>query len=41
MASLSMPIKVVGILTTVLLLIVVNPWFQIPDDQAALRDLVT
>jgi thiosulfate dehydrogenase [quinone] large subunit len=41
MSTLSMPIKVVGALTTILLLIVVNPWFQIPDDQAALRDLLT
>ena len=41
MPNLSTPVKVVGILTTVLLLIVVNPWFQIPDDQAQLRDLVT
>ncbi len=41
MSNLGMPVKVVGILTTVLLLIVVNPWFQIPDDQAQLRDLVT
>ncbi len=41
MSSLSTPVKVVGILTTVLLLIVVNPWFSIPDDQAQLRDLLT
>ncbi len=41
MSNLGMPVKVVGILTTVLLLIVVNPWFKIPDDQAQLRDLVT
>jgi thiosulfate dehydrogenase [quinone] large subunit len=41
MRELSMPIRIFGVLTTVLLLVVVNPWFQIPDDQAALRDLVT
>ena len=41
MPNLSTPVKVVGVLTTILLLIVVNPWFQIPDDQAQLRDLVT
>ena len=41
MSTLSTPIKVVGVLTTILLVIVVNPWFQIPDDQAQLRDLVT
>ena len=41
MSSLSTPVKVFGILTTVLLLIVVNPWFSIPDDQAQLRDLLT
>lgn len=41
MSNLGMPVKIVGILTTILLLIVVNPWFQIPEDQAQLRDLVT
>ena len=41
MPNLSTPVKIVGALTTILLLIVVNPWFQIPDDQAQLRDLVT
>lgn len=41
MSNLGMPVKVVAILTTILLLIVVNPWYQIPDDQAALRDVVT
>ena len=41
MRELSMPVRIFGVLTTVLLLVVVNPWFQIPDDQAALRDLVT
>ena len=30
-----------GILTTVLLFIVVNPWFVIPEDQAQLKDLLT
>jgi thiosulfate dehydrogenase [quinone] large subunit len=41
MTQLSTPIKVMGALTTILLLIVVNPWFQIPEDQAQLGDLVT
>jgi len=41
MSSLSTPVKVFGVLTTILLLIVVNPWYQIPDDQAQLRDIVT
>ena len=41
MSNLSTPVKVFGVLTTILLLIVVNPWFQIPDDQAQLRDIVT
>ena len=41
MSSLSTPVKVVGILTTVLLLIVVNPWFQIPEEQAQLADWIT
>lgn len=41
MSSLSTPVKVMGILTTVLLLIVVNPWFTIPEDQAQLKDIVT
>jgi thiosulfate dehydrogenase [quinone] large subunit len=41
MSNLSTPVKVFGVLTTILLLIVVNPWYQIPDDQAQLRDLVT
>jgi thiosulfate dehydrogenase [quinone] large subunit len=41
MSNLSTPVKVFGVLTTILLLVVVNPWFQIPDDQAQLRDIVT
>lgn len=41
MPNLSMPVKIVAALATILLLLVVNPWYQIPDDQAALRDLVT
>lgn len=41
MSNLSTPVKVFGILTTILLLIVVNPWYQIPEDQAQLRDIVT
>jgi thiosulfate dehydrogenase [quinone] large subunit len=41
MSNLSMPVKVFGVLTTVLLLIVVNPWFQIPEDQATLKDWIT
>lgn len=41
MSTLGTPVKIVGILTTILLLIVVNPWFQIPEEQAALRDVVT
>jgi thiosulfate dehydrogenase [quinone] large subunit len=41
MSNLSTPVKVVGIIATILLLIVVNPWFQIPDDQQQLRDIVT
>jgi thiosulfate dehydrogenase [quinone] large subunit len=41
MPSLSTPVKVVGILTTVLLLIVVNPWFTIPEEQAQLGDWIT
>jgi thiosulfate dehydrogenase [quinone] large subunit len=41
MSNFSTPVKVVGALTTILLLIVVNPWFQIPDDQAQLRDILT
>jgi thiosulfate dehydrogenase (quinone) large subunit len=41
MSNLSTPVKVMGIIATILLLIVVNPWFQIPDDQQQLRDIVT
>lgn len=41
MSTLSTPVKVMGVLTTVLLLIVVNPWFTIPEDQAQLKDIVT
>jgi thiosulfate dehydrogenase [quinone] large subunit len=46
MSNLGMPTKVVGILTTILLLLVVNPWYELPAEQgiigdATLRDLVT
>ena len=41
MSGMSTPLKVVAVLTTILLLIVVNPFFQIPDDQAQLRDILT
>ncbi len=41
MSGVSTPLKVVAVLTTILLLIVVNPWFQIPEDQAQLRDILT
>jgi thiosulfate dehydrogenase [quinone] large subunit len=41
MSGTSTAVKVVGVLTTILLLIVVNPWFQIPEDQAQLGDILT
>lgn len=41
MSGLNTATKAVAVLTTILLLIVVNPWFQIPEDQAALGDILT
>jgi len=41
MSGLSTPIKAVGVLSTVLLFIVLNPWITIPEDQTFLTDLVT
>ena len=36
MSGLSTPIKAVGVLSTVLLFIVLNPWITIPEDQTFL-----
>jgi thiosulfate dehydrogenase [quinone] large subunit len=41
MSNLSTPIKVFGALTTILLVVILNPWVQIPEDQAQLRDILT
>lgn len=41
MSNLGMPVRIFGVLTTVLLLIVVNPWYQFPEDQGAVKDWVT
>lgn len=40
MSGISTPIKIFGILSTVLMFILLNPWVTIPEDQTQLADLV-